>query len=52
MRATSVYDSIGNIVASISLLATRPFMPRDRTQELVPVTKSTTKDNPVKLGYH
>ena len=43
-------DGSGEIVAGISLSATRPFMPKDRMQALVPVMKSAAGIS-VKLGY-
>ena len=49
--AAPVRDGSGDIVAAISLSATRPFMPKDRMQALVPVMKAAAKEISVKLGY-
>lgn len=49
--AAPIRDGSGEIVAGISLSATRPFMPKDRMQALVPVMKSAAREISVKLGY-
>lgn len=49
--ATPIRDGSGDIVAGISLSATRPYMPKDRMQALVPVMKAAAKEISVKLGY-
>lgn len=49
--AAPIRDGSGDIVAGISLSATRPFMPKDRMQALVPVMKAAAKEISVKLGY-
>lgn len=49
--AAPIRDGSGEIVAGISLSATRPFMPKDRMQALVPVMKAAAREISVKLGY-
>ncbi|MFP3398012.1 IclR family transcriptional regulator [Brevibacterium sp. H602] len=49
--AAPIRDGSGEIVAGISLSATRPFMPKDRMQALVPVMKASAREISVKLGY-
>ena len=49
--AAPIRDGSGDIVAGISLSATRPFMPKDRMQALAPVMKAAAKEISVKLGY-
>ncbi|GAA1844707.1 IclR family transcriptional regulator [Brevibacterium marinum] len=49
--AAPVQDGSGEIVAGISLSATRPYMPKDRMQALVPVMKATAREISTKLGY-
>lgn len=49
--AAPVRDGSGDIVAGISLSATRPFMPKDRMQALVPVMKGAAREISVKLGF-
>lgn len=49
--AAPIRDGSGDIVAGISLSATRPFMPKDRMQALVPVMKSAAREISVKLGF-
>lgn len=49
--AAPVRDGSGDIVAGISLSATRPYMPKERMQALVPVMKSAAREISVKLGY-
>jgi DNA-binding IclR family transcriptional regulator len=46
-----IETAVDDIVAGISLSATRPFMPKDRMQALVPVMKSAAREISVKLGY-
>ena len=47
--AAPVRDGSGDIVAGISLSATRPYMPKERMQ--VPVMKSAAREISVQLGY-
>lgn len=49
--AAPIRDGSGEIVAGISLSATRPFMPKNRMQALVPVMKGSAREISVKLGY-
>ena len=49
--AAPIRDGSAEIVAGISLSATRPFMPKDRMQALVPVMKAAAREISVKLGY-
>lgn len=49
--AAPIRDGSGDIVAGISLSATRPFMPQNRMRALVPVMKSAAHDISVQLGY-
>ena len=49
--AAPIRDGSGDIVAGISLSATRPYMPKERMQALVPVMKSAAREISVKLGY-
>lgn len=44
-------DGSGEIVAGISLSATRPYTPKDQMQALVPVMKAAAREISVKLGY-
>lgn len=49
--AAPIRDGSGSIVAGVSLSATRPYMPKDRMQALVPVMKAAAKEISVKLGF-
>lgn len=49
--AAPVRDGSGQIVAGVSLSATRPFMPKERMHALIPIMKATARDISVKLGY-
>ncbi|MCF2572871.1 MULTISPECIES: IclR family transcriptional regulator [Brevibacterium] len=49
--AAPIRDGSGQIVAGVSLSATRPYMPKDRMQALVPVMKAAAREISVKLGY-
>ncbi|WP_181276257.1 IclR family transcriptional regulator [Brevibacterium oceani] len=49
--AAPIRDGSGDIVAGVSLSATRPYMPKDRMQALVPVMKAAAREISVRLGY-